>query len=395
MRKLVLGLTLMVLGVVSACTKAPGAPSVSFTSPLAALPANGTTYKFKDQPVSLTIGNAVRTSPATVTYMVEVATDTAFANKVYTKEGVAEGTGTSTAHQIANLAGGVTYYWRWKTVVDGVVGQPSPTQSFLIQQQIIIQPPLVNDPVSGATVSVPRPTFVTRNATRSGLVGVIFYDFQVSTSSGFGTITASATIAEQAGGTTSWTPAVDLPAATLFWRVRATDPSNTEASAFTGGTSFVVQPFTLKNAIVLNNPGDLANWAETTNITLADTSGQYVIVDFDKRQGPGRWPESGFGDGGIQYTLGMCLNVGGQWYCSAVIQFWDGRELEAGGETRFIADDWFYDSRWGAMQGHQPQQGELVGIFVAQGNLRDLGQTSVKERSNVLLIPYGTRFVKK
>ena len=40
----------------------------------------------------------------------------------------------------------------------------------------------------------------------------------------------------------------------------------------------------------------------------------------------------------------------------------------------------------------QPARGELVGIFVAQGNLRDRGNTSVKERSNVVLVPFGTTY---
>ena len=41
------------------------------------------------------------------------------------------------------------------------------------------------------------------------------------------------------------------------------------------------------------------------------------------------------------------------------------------------------------MQGYQPSQGEAVGIFVAQGNLRDNGNVSVKERSNVVIMPFG------
>jgi len=394
MKKVVLGLIVAAVAAVPACSKSPDAPSVSFTSPLASAPANGTSYKFNAQPVSLTINNAVRTSSATATYSVEVATDTGFANKVYTKDGIAEGSGPTTSVVISSLAGNATYYWRWKTNIDGVTGSPSPTQSFFVQQQIIINVPSISDPASGVTVSDPRPTFTTRNATTQGQVGPITYEFQVSTASSFASIVASQIVPQQSGSTTSWTPGVDLPAATLFWRVRAIDSANTETSAFTGGTSFIVQPFSLKNAVILNNPPDLPSWAETTAITMIDLRGPYVLVDFDKRQGAGRWPESGFGDGGIQYTLGMCLNRN-QWYCSAVIQFWDGRELEAGGGVNAIGFDWYYDARWAPIAGYQPSQGETVGVFVAQGYLRDSGKTSVKERSNVVLLPYGSTYVKK
>jgi hypothetical protein len=395
MKKVVLGLIVAAAAAFAACSKSPDSPSVSFTSPLASAPATGTSYKFNAQPVTLTINNAVRTGSATATYSVEVATDTGFSNKVYTKDAITEGTGATTSVVIGSLAGNVTYYWRWKTVIDGVTGSPSPTQSFFVQQQIIINVPSISDPASGVTVSDPRPTFTTRNATTTGQVGPITYEFQVSSASSFSPIIASQVVPQQSGTTTSWTPGADLPAATLFWRVRAIDSANTETSAFTGGTSFTVQPFSLKNSIILNNPSDLASWAETTAITMIDLRGPFILADFDKRQGPGRWPESGFGDGGIQYTLGMCLNQSGQWYCSAAIQFWDGRELEAGGDVNEVGINWFYDGRWAPIAGHQPRTGEMVGIFVAQGNLRDSGKTSVKERSNVVLLPYGSTYVKK
>jgi hypothetical protein len=45
------------------------------------------------------------------------------------------------------------------------------------------------------------------------------------------------------------------------------------------------------------------------------------------------------------------------------------------------------------MNGYQPRDGELVGVFVAAGNLRDKvdhGSGSyVLERSNVALVPFG------
>ena len=47
------------------------------------------------------------------------------------------------------------------------------------------------------------------------------------------------------------------------------------------------------------------------------------------------------------------------------------------------------------MSGHQPADGEVVGIFVAEGSTRhdtDGSESIVHERSNVLLIPFGTSY---
>src|ERR1051326_8246207 len=79
------------------CSKTTGMPSVSFTAPVASQPANGTSYKFKAQPVTITINNAVKTAPVTTTYAVEVATDTAFTSKAFTKDGIPESNGPTTS----------------------------------------------------------------------------------------------------------------------------------------------------------------------------------------------------------------------------------------------------------------------------------------------------------
>ena len=60
--------------------------------------------------------------------------------------------------------------------------------------------------------------------------------------------------------------------------------------------------------------------------------------------------------------------------------------------------EWFYDpARWGPdLTSYQPRDGELVGIFVGSGNLRDGNNITrvtcpaVCERSNVALIPWST-----
>jgi hypothetical protein len=178
-------------------------------------------------------------------------------------------------------------------------------------------------------------------------------------------------------------------------RVQALDPADSVTTAFTTA-SFLVQPFDVSKAVMLANPGNfMVSWAQTANITSVDFEPDYFYVDFDKRTSPDRWPDVPFGTGSLQYTLGLCLNLygAGQWYCSAAIQYWFGRD---NGASDNIGGDWYYDpARWGPMAGYQPQNGEIVGIFVGAGNLRDVRDGSgsyVLERSNVLLMPFGGQF---
>jgi hypothetical protein len=158
-----------------------------------------------------------------------------------------------------------------------------------------------------------------------------------------------------------------------FWRAQALDPSNDVKSGFSSARPFTLKPFSLRDAIIWNNPPDLADWAETALIDWIDFSTGTIVVDFNKRLGPGRWPDvtpAGW-NGALQYTLGMCGFISGKWHCSAAIQFWHERELTEGGDMRYVWADWFYDGRWAGMLNYQPAVGENVGFFVVAGNVRD------------------------
>ena len=378
----------------AACSKSSStAADVSFGAPQASTPVNGASIAFSAQPISLTVTNAVRAGSANATYTVEVATDAGFSNKVFTKDGVAEGSGGTTSITLSSLNGGTTYYWHSAAVIDGVKGANSPTRTFTVQPNIVFTPPGPSNPGDGGTASDSRPTFTVNNATHTGPAGSVFYEFQVATSASFQTILASSgPVAEQGGGHTSWTSTVDLTPGNYVWRARATDPSNSVQGPYSDAASFTLVPFDMRKAVIWDNPSDLGSWAETANITRVDLSSGRIVVDFDKRLSPDHWPDVGFGDGSLEYTLGICLNINGTWNCSAVVQFWFGRELEAGGDVNNIAGEWFYDNRWGALMGHQPAFGETVGWFVAAGNLRDSGNVITKERSKVLLIPFGQNY---
>ncbi len=398
MKKSVFLVILAVVALVPACSKtSPSAPTVSFTAPVASAPANGATYKYTAQPVTLTITNAVQTGSATVTYSIEVATDSAFSNVVSSQDGIAQASGGTTSVTVGQLDGNTTYYWHWRTVIDGVAGPPSAPLNFFVQPKVVLNAPVITSPSNGGTASSVRPQFSTHNATYTGPAGTLYYEFQVSTSSSFSSITdQSDPIAEGSGGQTSWAPSADLPLQALYWRVRASDPASGAVSDYSSTSAFTIQLFDMRNAIILDNPPDLGSWAVTTHITSITFTPSAFLVDFDKRDGPGRWPDVGFGTGDIEYTLGMCVNpdAKGQWYCSAVVQFWYGRDLASTASPSDVGLEWFYDGRWAPILGYQPQPGEVVGIFVGAGNLRDSGNWAVEERSDVVLIPWQTDYVR-
>jgi hypothetical protein len=135
-------------------------------------------------------------------------------------------------------------------------------------------------------------------------------------------------------------------------------------------------------------PGPAAkNYFWRARTVAGSQTGPYSNV-LDRSDGPGRWPDVGFGTGSLEYTLGMCVNLKSGWNCSATIQFWYGRDLAASGLPSEIGINWWYDQRWGALLGYQPSCGETVGIYVAAGNLRDSGNVIAKERSNIVMMPF-------
>src|SRR5712691_3555444 len=64
---------------------------ITLTSPSPVTPANNQQFRNVEQPITLTVKNGVSTGTTPLTYTFEVTTDSAFANRVYTKDNVAEG----------------------------------------------------------------------------------------------------------------------------------------------------------------------------------------------------------------------------------------------------------------------------------------------------------------
>jgi hypothetical protein len=373
-----------------------GSPGTSYTAPGLVAPLNKAQIAYASQPVFMIISNSAASSGQSTSYSFEVATDTGFANKVFTRDNAPAEQGGGVTHQAidAKLPGATTYYWHAKVTSGSSVGPFGPTYSFTLGPEISVQPPVPSSPANNGTATGAQATLTTANALRSGPATTITYLFQVSDSSTFGNVLFSKSVAEGSNGSTSATVTAALTAGpTYYWRVSATDASGV-TSGFSAAIAFKFLSFDFNAAIINDSPQDLAQWAQTATITTVQFLPDQFDVDFDRRDGPNRWPDQAFGDGSLQYTLGMCGFISGAWHCSAVVQFWYGRDFAASTPPSYVAANWFYDARWGAMQGYQPADGEQVGLFVGSGNLRDGAGYNlatcpqVCERSNVPFVSW-------
>ncbi len=154
--------------------------------------------------------------------------------------------------------------------------------------------------------------------------------------------------------------------------------------------------FNLSQATITgSSPQDVASWPVTATINSVVLNGP-VSVDFDRKNGPNRWPDQtdlpGFigtnPDGSpssLQYTLWLFLNINGKWVGSGIIEAWYGRDPITGAPISDATCNWYYDNRWAPMTGYQFKAGEQLGFMVTAGDARN-GNTDLKERSNIIVL---------
>jgi hypothetical protein len=255
------GLALAALFVVtaSACSKSnPAQPTTaSVAAPQLVSPGNGTQLKNTDQPVTLTVANAVATQ-GTTTYTFEVALDAGFTSKVQIKSGITEGSGGQTTVKLDALAAAQDYYWHVRADGGGTTGIFGTTFKFSVGPAITLNPPTLITPANGA-VTTGWPAFTVLNATRSGTNAAITYRFEIATNSAFTGIVLSQTQSEGAGQTTFAPPVLFTapPQNSLVWRVTALDQTD-GLSAVSATQSFTYSAPTTQ-AILASQEG-LALW---------------------------------------------------------------------------------------------------------------------------------------
>jgi hypothetical protein len=224
-------IVLTVLGATACSSSTPTQPSTSslLTAPVSVLPIDRARFRNLDQPVTLSVQNAVVTQTGTTTYTFEIASDSAFSAKLQTKANVAEGPVGQTSVKLDTLPADKDYYWHARAERAGAVGPFGTTHTFNIGPAIVLSPPVAVSPLTG-TLAASRPTFTVSNIVRLGTPGTLVYTFEIALNPDFSPVAISGTVTE-GSGQTSFTPPTDLAASvTYYWRATATDPTNSLSS---------------------------------------------------------------------------------------------------------------------------------------------------------------------
>jgi hypothetical protein len=364
----------------------------SVTTPRPVSPAAGATIPNLSQPVTLTVANAIVTKSGSTTYAFEVAGDAAFATKVQTRDAVVEGANGQTSVTLDPLAPAKDYYWHARATAGGTTGVFGAAFKFTVGPAISISAPVPIAPINGAATGG-RPALRAANAVRTGPAAAISYRFDVSTSSTFGTIVATATVAEGVNET-GFIPSTDLPIQTsLFWRVTAIDSTNNISSPASPAQSFVTSlTIDLSKVVYLLGP-NLSTWKETGKIVSVEQDGSAAVggpmcISFTD---PG-WPDAKWIYGGSDPNFGV---YGNQWYFANINGTWYGGPGEwlyrgaatckAGQGTNTIGPDSGFGNPFSSWS---PKVGELVGYAVS-ASARALPQmATVQERTDVVLVPW-------
>jgi hypothetical protein len=373
----------LVVGVafgVAACdTSNPARPTMTFSAPTAQSPATGTTYNFNQQPVTLAIKNVARTGTAPVTYSLDVATNSTFTAKVFSREGIAEGAGGTTSVTLGQLEGDKQYFWQYKAVVDGIVGEASAAQQFFVRPNVVIQPPTSFDPPGSAEIFAARPTFTVNNASRTGPAGTIFYEFQVSNNSSFSSLLGSATVQEQSNRT-SWTPNSDLPEGNVFWRVRASDPAAGVTSGFSNTAQFVRRVGVDLSTVTYVLGPNISSWPQTAKITSASHSGDVLCIEHT-----GNFPTVPFifdASVAVEGNQWMFANIGGKWYGGAGHWYRPGQACKGEVDEHFFPDA-FANEPFHSLRLHP---GDIFAVAVSTPARAWPAGKSTDERSDVVFV---------
>ena len=218
----------------TAPTVAGPIPGVNITAPVMLEPAQGFKFKESEQPIRLVIQNATTNGVRPLTYTFEVATDTGFTTKMFSRSGIAPGDNNKTSVQIDRLEIGRAYYWRaWAQ--DGANTGASATAGFEIYPKPAVNAPVAVSPVNNEQVASTTPTLKVNNAQFVGPVNGLAYEFQIASDQAF-TRLLSAAIVGEGNGQTTFTSAPLANGSTLYWHARASDGETT--SAWSGTQTF-------------------------------------------------------------------------------------------------------------------------------------------------------------
>jgi hypothetical protein len=205
-------------------------PGVDITQPVLLQPQQGFKFKESEQPIKLLIQNATSTGVRPLSYTFEVASDSGFTTKVFSRSSVPPGPNGQTSVQIDRLEIGRAYYWRVRAE-DGANTGNFASAGFEIYPKPAVNPPAAVSPVNNEQVNS-TPTLRVHNASFIGPVNNLGYEFQIATDQGFGQLKSAGIVVEGTGDTTF--NSGPLPAGTThYWRARASDGETTSGWSVT------------------------------------------------------------------------------------------------------------------------------------------------------------------
>ena len=210
----------------TAPTVAGPIPGVNISAPALLEPAQGFKFKESEQPIRLVVQNATTNGVRPLTYTFEVAADTNFTTKVFSRSNIAPGDGRTTV-QIDRLEIGRAYYWRaWAQ--DGANTGATATAGFEIYPKPAVTAPGPVAPVNNELITTTTPTIRVNNAAFVGPVGHLAYEFQVATDQAFTKLVAAG-IVNQGTGQTTFNSSPLPNGVTVYWRSRASDGETSSA----------------------------------------------------------------------------------------------------------------------------------------------------------------------
>jgi len=370
-----------------------GGTTSSVTAPRTLSPANNAQVRNADQPITLTVRNAVVTNGAAATYTFEVAADQAFANKVQTKDAPAQANG-QTSVALDPLPASRDYYWHARASGGGTTGLFGDTMKFTIGPAVTVNAPAPVSPANGSPTTG-QPTLLVANAPHQGPAGPITYKFEIASDPAFASIVASGTVAEQPAQT-AFTPPVDLGAnRTFYWRATAMDATNGVTSASSVVWSFVTAFAIDLNTVVVSYrdaPHDIGTWRQTATIQAVEQDGSaaaggIMCIRFSMSE---LWPAIPFfGDATVPVYANQWYfaRIGGQWYGGPGEYLRADRAsiCKTGQGTTTIGPD----GGWtGPMASWIPKVGEMVGYMVSTPARNYSAHHTVNQRSNIVVQPW-------
>ncbi len=198
-------------------------PGVDISAPKTLEPASSK-IAVEQQPVTLLAENASSSGVRPLTYAFEVATDAAFTNKVFMRDGIEPGSGGRTSLRLPDrLAPERTYFWRARAADGANTGPYSTAAAFDVFTPIVIDEPGLAVPLVNEVMVPLRPTFVFVNAAHSGPVGNLNYTVEVSDGDSFANKVAVWTVPEQPNQTSVVATDDFANNKIYYWHVRAWD----------------------------------------------------------------------------------------------------------------------------------------------------------------------------